>query len=110
MSVERASPQKHLGIYLDKKLNSKMHIETALYKVNKGISVIKKVRHTLQRKSLLTIYLAYLRPRIDYGDIICDQSSSESFCEKLESVQYKAALAITVAIQGTSREKNLLWS
>ena len=28
-----------------------------------------------------------------------------SFCEKLESVQYKAALAITYAIQGTSRNK-----
>ena len=28
-----------------------------------------------------------------------------NFCEKLESVQYKAALAITGAIQGTSRKK-----
>ena len=28
-----------------------------------------------------------------------------SFFEKLESVQYKAALAITVAIQSTSRNK-----
>ena len=28
-----------------------------------------------------------------------------SFCEKLESEQYKAALAITGAIQSTSREK-----
>ena len=27
------------------------------------------------------------------------------FCEKLESVQYNAALAITGAIQGTSRDK-----
>ena len=46
-----------------------------------------------------------MRPLIDYGDIIYDQSQNESFCEKLESVQYKAALAITGAIQGTSREK-----
>ena len=45
-------------------------------------------------------------PLIDYGDIIYyDQPQNESFCEKLESVQYKAALAITGAIQGTSREK-----
>ena len=28
----------------------------------------------------------------------------ESFCEKLESVQYKAVLATTGAIQGSSRE------
>ena len=33
-----------------------------------------------------------------------NQPQNESFCEKLESVQYKAALAITGAIQGTSRD------
>ena len=74
-------------------------------KFDKGISVIKKLGHGLPRKSLITIYKALLRPLIDYGDIIYVQPQNESFCEKLESVQYKAALAITGAIQGTSREK-----
>ena len=103
--VERASYQKHLGIILDEKLNFKRHIDNAILKFDKGISVIKKLRHGLPRKSLITIYKAFLRPLIDYGDIIYDQLQNESFCEKLESVQYKAALAIPGAIQGTSREK-----
>ena len=55
-----------------------MHIETVLCKVNKGISLIKKRRHTLPRKSLLTICKAFLRPNIDYGDVIYDQPSNES--------------------------------
>ena len=59
----------------------------------------------MPRKSLLTIYKVFLRLLVDYGDIIYDQAHNESFCEKLESVQYKAALAITGAIQGTSRDK-----
>ena len=42
---------------------------------------------------------------IDYGDIIYDQPQNESFCEKLESVKYKAALAITGAIEESSPEK-----
>ena len=42
---------------------------------------------------------------MDYDEVIYDQLSNESFCEKLELVQYKAALTITGAIQGTSREK-----
>ena len=46
-----------------------------------------------------------MRPLTDYGDIIYDQPQSESFCEKLESIQYKVALAITGAIKGSSREK-----
>ena len=103
--IERASYQKHLGIILDEKLNFKQHIDNAILKINKGISVIKKLRYSLPRKSLVTIYKAFLRPLIDYEDIIYDQPQNESFCDKLESVKYKAALAITGAIQGTSPEK-----
>ena len=105
IQVERASHHKHLGISLDGKLNFKQHIDTTILKINKGISVIKKLRNSLPRKSLMTIYKASLRPLIDYGDIIYDQPQNEPFCEKLESVQYKVALAITGAIQGTSRDK-----
>ena len=103
--VERSSYQKHLGLILDEKLNFKQHIDNAISKINKGIAVIKKLRYSLPRKSLITIYKAFLRPLIDYGDIIYDQPQNESFCEKLESVQYKVALAITGAIKGSSREK-----
>ena len=51
------------------------------------------------------MYKAFLRPLTDYRDIIYGQPQNESFCEKLEFWQYKAALAITVAMQGTSRDK-----
>ena len=67
--------------------------------------MIKKLRYSLPRKSLITIYKAFLRLLIDYGDIIYDQPQNESFCEKLESVQYKVDLAITGAMKGSSREK-----
>ena len=70
--VERATSQKHLGLILDEKLNFKQHIDNAILKVNKGISVIKKLRYTLPRNSLITIYKVFLRPLIDYGDIIYD--------------------------------------
>ena len=46
-----------------------------------------------------------MKQLINYGDIIYDQPQNESICEKIESVQYKAALAITGGIQGTFREK-----
>ena len=104
IQVKRASNHKHLRILLDVKLNFKQHIDTTIFKINKGIFVIKKFRHSLPRKSLMTIYKALLRPLIAYGDIIYDQPQNESFREKLESVQYKAALAITGAIRGTSRD------
>ena len=82
----------------DEKLNFKQHVDSAVLKMNKGISGIKKLRHSLTQKSLLTLYKAFLRPLIDYGDIIYDQPQNESFSNEIESVQYKAALAITGAI------------
>ena len=105
IQVERAPYQKHLGFILDEKLNFKQHMVSAVSKLNKGIYIIKKLRYSLPQKSLITIYKAFLRPPIDYGDIIYEHPQNDSFSEKLESIQYKAALAITGAIQGTSRDK-----
>ena len=67
--------------------------------------MIKKLSNTLPRDALLTIYKSFVRSHLDYGDIIYDQPQNESFCNKLESIQYNAALAITGAIQRTSKTK-----
>ena len=42
---------------------------------------------------------------LDYGDVLYDQPNNEYLCQKIESVQYNAALAITGAIKGTSQMK-----
>ena len=54
---------------------------------------------------MLTIYKSFPRSHLDYGDAIYDHAFNESFQNKLESVQCNAALAITGAIRGSSREK-----
>ena len=67
------------------------------------------------RQTLNELYKLYVRPHLDYSDVIyhipatnCDYSESlklNHMMEKLESVQYSAALAVTGAWKGTSREK-----
>ena len=49
VQVERVSHQKHLGILLDHKLNFKQHVDSAISKVSKGISVIKEIRHNTKK-------------------------------------------------------------
>ena len=104
---KRADQQKHLGIIFDEKLNFKSHIDKILTKTSKGIAVIKRLRNFLLRKLLIAIYKAIIRLHVDDGDILYDQPNHVSFCQKIESFQHKAALAITGAIQGTSQEKLL---
>ena len=103
--VHETATQKHLGMFLDFKLNFQEHFENMLNKVNKTIGLLRKLQNTLPRPSLLTIYKSFIRPHLDYGDIIYDQAYNASFQQKVESIQYNAALAITGAIRGTSKEK-----
>ena len=84
---------------LDEKLNFEYHLKEKRVKFN------KKLQNRLPRQVLLTIYKSLVRPHLDSGDIIYDQTNNESFCQKLESYQYNAALAITGAIRGTSQTK-----
>ena len=106
MPTVRSSCQKHLGIYLDQKLNFSRHIKEKILKANKVIGILKKLHNVLPRNSLITIYKSFIRLDLDYGAIIFNRPKNESFCKKkIESVQYNAALAIAGTIQGTPREK-----
>ena len=104
--LERKNTQKHLGLYLDAKLNFSEHINEKIKKAVKSISVIKKINIILPRSSLITIYKLFIRPHLDYGDAIYDQPSNNGLSEKIESIQYNSALAVTGAIRGTSRVKS----
>ena len=66
---------------------------------------MKKLSLFLSRKTLLTAYKSFVRPNLDYADIIYDKSFNESFKTKREMVQYRAALVITGAIKGTSSDR-----
>ena len=92
---------------LDTKLNFQEHIKNTLTKVNKTIGLLLKLQNILPRGSLLTIFKSLVRPHLDYGDVIYDQSYNNTLHQKMESIQDNAVLARTGAIRGSSREKTL---
>ena len=69
------------------------------------IGLLQKLSNLLPRQALVTIYKTFVRPFLDYGDVLYDQAFNNSFHAKIESIQYNACLAITGAIRGTTREK-----
>ena len=81
------------------------HIDEKIKKATRGINLMRKLNLLLPRSSLLTVYKCFIRPHLDYGDVIYNQPNLSSLTNKIESVQYNAALAITGAIRGTSKEK-----
>ena len=104
-NVSQASSQKHLGLTLDNRLTFDEHLTNVSNKISKTIGLLRKLQNILPRPALLTIYKCFIRPHLDYDDIIYDQAYNLSFHQKLEAIQYNAALALTEAIRGGSREK-----
>ena len=46
------------------------HVKEKIAKANKGIGMIKELNNTLSRDAWLSIYKSFVRPHLDYGDII----------------------------------------
>ena len=64
------------------------------------ISCTIKLSHKLQNNSLklvlMTIYKDFIRPHLDFGDILYDQAYNTYFHPKLEIAQYNACLLAAV--------------
>jgi len=80
---------KHLGLILDPKLTFDHHLREKCLKANRGIGLINKLRNFLPRDSLLTIFKAFVRPHLDYGDIIYDYPGNATFSQKLECIHHR---------------------
>ena len=64
---------------------------------------MKRLLVNFPGSDLLTIYKSFIRPYLEYGVIL--YAKPDNFQNKKEKIHNKACLAITGAIQGTSREK-----
>ena len=113
--VKKVTEHRHIGIILDSKLSFSAHIKSAISKTRRGIGLLKYLSKYLPRHTLNELYKLYVRPHLDYGDVIyhipakaCEFSQNivlPNLMEKMESVQYSAALAVTGTWRGTSRTK-----
>ena len=102
--VAREDHTKHLGAHLDSRLNFSKHISEAIRKATKGLSLLKYLSKYVSREILDLSYKLYVRPLLDYGDVIY-HNQREDLMNLVEQVQYKAALIVTGCWQGTSRVK-----
>ena len=63
------------------------------------VNVIHKLHLWLPRPSLL-----FIRPDLDYGDVVWGQPNLTYLTNKIKSVRYNEDLALTFAIGETSKE------
>ena len=71
--IEKSVAHKHLGLTLDENLSFTNCINDKINKTLKGVGFLCKLSMPLPRQSLLTIYKSFIRPHLDYGDVIYNQ-------------------------------------
>ena len=84
--IEQTDNYKYLGVVIDDKLNWKLHISKLCSKLSGVCGIISKVRHYLDRSSLLLIYHSLFDSRLRYG-ILGWGSASEQYLSKLRVLQ-----------------------
>ena len=70
--VQKSANQKHPGLISDEKLTFNDHITSKLTTVNKLTTTLRKLYHYMPRDSLVTVYKSFMRPHLDYADVVFD--------------------------------------
>ena len=98
-----AKSHKHLGMALSNDLSWNDHIDDMLNRDGKRIDVLSYLKYRLDRYTLEIMYKSYIRPIIEYGDVIMF-NMNEQLIQSTESVHKRAGMTISGAIRGTSSE------
>ena len=111
--VAKMKEQKHLGLTLNSGLSFEKHVNEKIIKAKKNLGIIKHLLRFLPLNTLDQMYKTLVRSHLDYCDIIYHIPSKHNqfgeilntLMERVEKIQYQAALAITGAWQGSNRSK-----
>ena len=99
MFLRKTNKIVHLPLTLIMQLlNSHIHRSPLAF------SWIAKSHSTKSHSTNIIVCKFFIRPHLDDDDVVYDQPFIASFSKKIDSEQYSAALAITEAIKGSSRD------
>ena len=73
--ITEVDTHKHLGIHFSNDGTWHHHIRYITEKAWTRINIMRKLKFKLDRKSLETIYLTFIRPILEYGDVLWDNCS-----------------------------------
>ena len=87
-------------LILDERSNFNESLNSKTSKYDKLIGITKKSSISFPKNALLAIYKSFIRPQLDYADIIYDKPNNWSL-----KTFNRAFNAITSVIQGTSKKR-----
>ena len=105
--IEEVESHQHLGLFFHEVGNWHVHVNHIIDKVTLRLNVFRTLKFKLQRNLLQVIYFSFIRPLLEYGDIIWD-NIPEYLRDKREStnkcIQIEAARIVTGATKLCSKQ------
>ena len=101
--IIEVNDHKHLGVYLSTDCSWHSHISFMTKKAWKRVNIMRKLKHVLDRKSLEIIYISFIRPLLEYADVVWSNCTHHEM-EQLEKVQIESARIATGATKLVSIE------
>jgi hypothetical protein len=96
--IIKVESHKHLGLILASDLSWSEHVKSISTKANRVLNYLLPLKMKLDRKSLQTAYFSFIRPILEYGDVIWDTSKeNDHTLDMLESINLNAARLVTGA-------------
>ena len=95
---------KHLGVYINSKGKWDKHIDYIINKCARLLGLMRSMKFKMSRMSLNKMYLSYIRPILEYADVLWDGCSNENE-SRIEKVQLEAARLVSGLTRSTSTNR-----
>ena len=76
--IKGVDSHKHLGVILSNDCSWQKHIDYIKEKTWTRINIVRRLKFDLDRKSLKTIYKSFIRPLLEYADVIWDNCTQQN--------------------------------
>ena len=73
--ISTVTEHKHLGLQLSDDGKWNKHIDMITKKAFSRVNILRKFKFILDRKTLETIYITFIRPLLEYTDLVWDEAA-----------------------------------
>ena len=94
VNITKVPHHKHLGLIFEQNGSWKTNTGEIVAKAHQRVGTLKNIKFLINRKSLETLYNSYVRPLMEYGDIVWD-GIPNIFADRLEKIQIECLRIIT---------------
>ena len=101
--IKEVTIHKHLGVTLQQNGKWSIHLAEMNSNAKRKVDILRSRTYKLNRKTLHKIYLAYIRPNLEYASCVWDNCTATE-TQNTEDVQLAALRAITGTKRGTSHQ------